>query len=1485
MQKQSNLIRIKRKTIFCFAVILILLISAAPVLADYIGPKRTVTETSSVCKVILYECQYVAAKDTWKYKTESSWSCSNESKPWRDYPSNARTCNDNTHDAGYEYWEREDITQTETNTYPPATINSALQNCMLQNGWCVTAPQLSLSASEPVAGYYIFSIEGSLNGQTFACMNSSCSVPLNQGDNSLAYWALSSFGDSSTMGTLTAKVDSELPNIAGAFTGVSGSNGWYLSPVSFNGSASDATSGLASFTCMVDGIAIGSCNTITVNGEGLHTLVLTARDNANQTRTLTQSVSIDTQNPVLNASINGRLGLNDWYTAATLNGSASDFSPGSGLSVFEYNFDSKGWITFPSSGTLDLSDGRHSVEIRAIDKAGHIVSTSKSFWLDTSAPNITMDSAGASGVNDWYTTDLTITPSANDDTSGMDIFEYSLDNSSWEAYTAPLTLGDGIHSLSLWAQDEAGLVTQVDRIYQVDTRVPQIAGNLSGVLGMNSWYISEVTLSASASDPMPGSDLDTFTYILNNSAETPYIDPLTLSDGHNSVQLNARDKAGLSHSIEQTIQVDTIHPSLKIETTLPNWVKDKVTLDGRASDDGSGLSKVEIALDDEQTWKSVTGTDSWSYIWNTPDSPNGIHQLNIRAVDLAGLTTQQTITVGVDNHAPEISLPDSWLQWDSVTLDIWDDESGLSEVRVEISDPKERRPKRVIQLDPKQFPLGFKWDRRFEDNTVAEAGTYDVRVIALDSLGNTADKNASIRILLAIIPPGPTATLQPYTRAETHSTSIPVSTATSVSSPTATPTAIVSVFGTIEPTTQATPTLVFLPTPRSTPAQTSALDWLQSIFVPDPNEKSITEIRSLDEAKKSSQPDGMDDNHVLWGAAAAAAIGAATTYIEEEKRKREEEKARQAALEAQEEERREKMQERKMEKMEAKRAQEQAWEQAREEARREELEHAYHIQNDIKIARLEAAEETRRIASKMESKKQAEEKKKAEELNERLRAYYSAPRQGNTTVSTPENKKSFWEKSLDWIDNHQTEIALGIGVLAGVGAIVFSGGLATPLVAAAWTAGAAATAVGATAVGTVVLNMHYGRDWNENLGRNVAIAGGAATVVTGGWFLFQAATTAVGAYCAANQGTCAHVDPLLKAWDAGEEIWLNTKLTVQTWRKDEMGAAETALDLYSEYTDGGMPGNTTSKALREELAELSDDALYLVEKYGDDVIPLLAKYGDGAVDVIGAYGDEGMALLQLHGKDAIDLIKDYGEPAIRVLKAVDPKAAKQLLGTLDDDVLDYVVQQGPDAMAALSRWSAKDLREHGVELALRAKKDAKVLADVKKLIALGPIDPKHLTKEQQALINAIAANSTQYANEGQVVLGKWVDYGSGFVETAQNTGSVHYNPHPDMWNLLGDLGGANQGEAAWLINQQVIQTGINKGLPFEYTLNGVPTKVIENEHNAIEAVFAGKTDAEILESLDVKVMPIRIKELRELKNAGYKLVFDEVNNSYILTMP
>jgi hypothetical protein len=401
---------------------------------------------------------------------------------------------------------------------------------------------------------------------------------------------------------------------------------------------------------------------------------------------------------------------------------------------------------------------------------------------------------------------------------------------------------------------------------------------------------------------------------------------------------------------------------------------------------------------------------------------------------------------------------------------------------------------------------------------------------------------------------------------------------------------------------------------------------------------------------------------------------------------------------------------------------------------------------------------------------------------------------------------------------------------------------------------------------------------------NVIAAGATAAVITGAAFLFQAVMGGLGTYCAANQNTCGRIEPIFNALDTAEEAWLSGKLAYQTWRNDP-AALDTLLELQMEHMDGGMPGNAVSRELKEELVELSDDALRLVEQYGDDIVPLLVKYQGDAIDIINAYDDEGITILQQYGDDAVKLVQKHGTPAVKVLTAVDLDSANLLLDTLDDDVLDYATQQGPDALAALSHWKKEDLAEHGLELALRSKKDAKVLADVKKLVSLGPLDPKHLTDEQRELIDMIAANSTQYDDQGQVVLGKWIDISNGFVERAKDTGSVHYNPHPDMWNLLGELGDANQGQAAWLINQQVVQTGINKGLPFEYTLNGVPSDTVSKELTALQALFSGKTDDQIMRILKTDYMPIRMKELQELQKAGYEFTFDRLNNSYIFIKP
>ena len=188
-------------------------------------------------------------------------------------------------------------------------------------------------------------------------------------------------------------------------------------------------------------------------------------------------------------------------------------------------------------------------------------------------------------------------------------------------------------------------------------------------------------------------------------------------------------------------------------------------------------------------------------------------------------------------------------------------------------------------------------------------------------------------------------------------------------------------------------------------------------------------------------------------------------------------------------------------------------------------------------------------------------------------------------------------------------------------------------------------------------------------------------------------------------------------------------------------------------------------------------------------------------------------------------------------------------------------------------------------MALRASIDAEVLADVQKLIALGPVDPKNLSKEQKELIDAIAANSTFYADGGQAVLGKWVGFRDGYAGQASATGSVHYYPHQAMWNMLGDLGKDQQAEVAWLINRQAIQPMIDQGLPIEYTLNGIKPNDVIKEIDAIDAIWNDATDVEIMDALKLDYMPGRMKELKELYEANYRISFDITTNSYILIKP
>jgi hypothetical protein len=268
-------------------ILIALLFVAFPALADYLGPDRTRTESY----VETYDWGVWAKPDPTGNSCQHTYGTDCIVCTWERTPGSP--CGDATY--WYKVGTRSEVVQR-TVTYPEATISGALNGCTLRNGWCSTMPVLSLTAREPVSGYAITLIEGARNGEAFACSGASCDVPLLEGENNFTFWALSSWGDSSRMGSLSARVDTRPPQIEGSLSGTPGEGGWYISPVTFTASASDPQpgSGIEMFSYSLDGGEWTAYVAPITVSEGLHTVTFRAQDLAGHVSEISQSVQVDT---------------------------------------------------------------------------------------------------------------------------------------------------------------------------------------------------------------------------------------------------------------------------------------------------------------------------------------------------------------------------------------------------------------------------------------------------------------------------------------------------------------------------------------------------------------------------------------------------------------------------------------------------------------------------------------------------------------------------------------------------------------------------------------------------------------------------------------------------------------------------------------------------------------------------------------------------------------------------------------------------------------------------------------------------------------------------------------------------------------------------------------------------------------------------------------------------------------------------------------
>lgn len=306
------------------------LAAALPALADYLGPNRTVT----TWEWRRLRCHYQAVYDPpgppspgqppWYgctlelYYTPDS-SCPSTSSVvgyfttqacgWtQPYCQQIPGCDIDLSDSVVSCSSGEEGCRAveQTVTYPEATVSGSVACAVAgSGGWCRGGAELSLSGSEPLSGYTILALEGTRNGETFACQGPACSVPFVEGGNDFSFWAMSSWGDTSRMGMANGRLDSGPPWISGDVAGTAGEAGWYVSEVTVTASAGDAVSGVAAFDLALDdGGWVPYPGPITL-GDGEHTVALQAADAAGNAASESLEVRVDTAPPDLDLTAGG----------------------------------------------------------------------------------------------------------------------------------------------------------------------------------------------------------------------------------------------------------------------------------------------------------------------------------------------------------------------------------------------------------------------------------------------------------------------------------------------------------------------------------------------------------------------------------------------------------------------------------------------------------------------------------------------------------------------------------------------------------------------------------------------------------------------------------------------------------------------------------------------------------------------------------------------------------------------------------------------------------------------------------------------------------------------------------------------------------------------------------------------------------------------------------------------------------------------------
>lgn len=625
-------------------------------------------------------------------------------------------------------------------TFP--TVSASVTSGMQSSGWYVTAATLTVNASDATSGIAL--VENRVDGEAWSS-GSSATLSVD-GIHTVDFRATDRAGLQSTTST-SVKVDRTAPAVTLAPTGTLGSNSWYTSTAAIAISALDPFSGVAVIEYSLDGGSWMPASSLALN-DGDHTVQARATDRAgNVSPVTTRNIKVDTTMPSLASAISGTTGNNGWYVSDTaVTSSASDAT--SGIALVETRLDGGAWSP-GSSATLSM-DGIHTLDFRVTDRAGLQSTTSRMVKVDKTGPPMTLSPTGTMGNNSWYISSVSLSISAQDVTSGVASIEYNLDGESWIPGSS-LTLDDGNHTVEARATDNAGNQVNTSATIQVDTASPLADLSISATMGHMNWYVSDAVISADPSDATSGVALVEHRLDEGNW-QTGDITSVVDSDGAHTAEFRITDNAGNLTTATKYFWIDATPPSSEFIKPLEgstNTLYGDVNFSGFSSDATSGMSTVQLSLDNGASWQSLSLLGNrWTYTWDTRQLHDGTYPILARAGDVAGNVehTART-TVVIANQLPKVNIQDWWWFWDAGQIKVNPALVPIQQTTIIISCAPYHKDVVLHFKDGDAIPNELEWDRRCGEGAyAADADDYPVTVQACDIFGRCTSATGAIKV-------------------------------------------------------------------------------------------------------------------------------------------------------------------------------------------------------------------------------------------------------------------------------------------------------------------------------------------------------------------------------------------------------------------------------------------------------------------------------------------------------------------------------------------------------------------------------------------------------------------------------------------------------------------------------------------------------------------------------------------------------------------